>query len=184
MEMIATLFEQVIVDTSRVFGLSAGDHLIHIIDHVFRPLLHAHIAAIRLPESTNGSFRDAALAVAGLTAAHFKNRLLIRCASNAALNEATDAAILHGYIARGPDEIALLDAGQSLFGGVVGESDIGPVEISLVDRTWNDLPDRDSVLNLLQNERGKHRQYLQRDAIMIFVEPLQQRRVRELVFAF
>ncbi len=87
------------------------------------PLSHAHIAAIRLPESANGSFRNPAFAAAGLTAAHFKNRLLIRCAGDAALNEATDATILHGDIARGPNEIALLDAGQSLFGGVVGETD-------------------------------------------------------------
>src|ERR1700730_12414837 len=95
------------------------------------PLSHAHIAAIRLPESANGSFRNPALAAAGLTAAHFENRLLIRCDGDAARTEPTDAAILHGDVARGPDEIALLDAGQSLFGCVVGESDIGPVEISL-----------------------------------------------------
>src|ERR1700730_3346464 len=113
------------------------------------PVSHAHIAAIRLPESANGSFRNPALAAAGLTAAHFKHRLLIRCAGDAALNETTDAAILHGDVARGPDEIALLDAGQSLFGGVVGESDIGPVQIRLFDSAWNDLPDRDRVLNLL-----------------------------------
>src|SRR5216683_956407 len=148
------------------------------------PLSHAHIAAIGLPESANGGLRDTALAAAGLAAAHFKNRLLIRCAGDAALNEATDATILHGDIARRPNEIALLDAGQSLFGGVVGETDIGPVEISLVDRARNDLPDRDSVLNLLQNECRKHRQYLQRDAIVIFLEPLQQRWVGELVLAF
>src|SRR5216683_767374 len=148
------------------------------------PLSHAHIAAIRLPESANGSFRNPALAAAGLAAAHFKNRLLIRCAGDAALNEATDATILHGDVARGPNEIALLDAGQSLFGRVVGETDIGPVEISLVDRARNDLPDRDGVLNLLQNECRKHRQYLQRDAVVIFLESLQQRWVGELVLTF
>src|SRR5216683_756169 len=118
---------------------------------------HAHIAAIRFPESANRSFRNPALAAAGLTAAHFEHRLLIRCAGDAALNETTDATILHGDVARGPDEIALLDAGQSPFGGVVGESDIGPVEISLVDGARDDLPDRDRVLNLLQNEGGKDR---------------------------
>src|ERR1700716_860970 len=120
------------------------------------PLSHAHIAAIGLPESANGSFRDPAFAATGLAAAHFKNCLLIRCASDAALNEAADATILHGDIACGSDEIALLDAGQSLFGGVVGEPDIGPVEIGLIGTAWDDLPDRDGVLNLLQNEGGKH----------------------------
>src|SRR5260370_1247457 len=121
------------------------------------PLSHAHIAAIRLPESANGSFRNAALAAPGLTAAHFKNRLLIRCAGDAALNETTDATILHGDVARRPDQIALFDPGQSLLGGVVGESDIGPVEIGPVDCARDDLPDRDGVLNLLQNEGGKDR---------------------------
>jgi len=50
------------------------------------------------------------------------------------------------------------------------------------DRSY--LPHRDRVLDLLQHEGGKHRQYLQRDAVVVFVEPLQQRGVGEPVLAF
>jgi hypothetical protein len=74
-------------------------------------LSQAHIAAIGFPETSNRRFRDAALAALRLTAAHFQNRFLLGRPGDAALDEAANASVLHGDVARRSDEIALLDRG-------------------------------------------------------------------------
>src|SRR5260370_8266660 len=96
------------------------------------PLSQAHIAAIGFPETSNRRFRDAALAAFRLTAAHFQNRFLPGCPGDAALDEAANASVLHGDVARRSDEIALLDAGQALFRGVIGEPDEVPWQLVLL----------------------------------------------------
>src|SRR5258708_7047211 len=114
-------------------------------------LSQAHIAAIGLPEPSNGRLRDAALAALSLAAAHFQNRLLLGCPGDAALNKSADASVLHGDVAGRSNEIALFDAGQALFGRIVGKADIRPVQVALVDRARDDLPDRNRILDLLQD---------------------------------
>src|SRR5260370_30848200 len=92
------------------------------------PLSQAHIAAIGFPETSNRRFRDAALAALRLTAAHFQNRFLLGCPGDAALDEAANASVLHGDVARRSDEMALLDAGPALLGGGTAQADVGPLQ--------------------------------------------------------
>jgi hypothetical protein len=83
----------------------------------------------------------------------------------------------HGGLARaGPDE--------ALFGRVVGKAEIGPVQVHAADAAGNDVAHCSSVLDLLQDEGWKHRKNLQCRAILIFFEPLQKRRVFQLIVAF
>src|SRR5258705_11425023 len=118
-------------------------------------ILKSHIAAKVLPDPSNGRLRDAALAVLSLAAALFQNRLLLGCPGDAALDKTADASVLHGDVAGRSNEIALFDAGQALFGRIVGKADIRPVQVGLVDRARDDLPDRNRILDLLQDEGGK-----------------------------
>src|SRR5438105_14148870 len=72
------------------------------------PTYVPHVAAIRFPEAPDRGFGRPRLLRVRVLATHVDDRQLVPRRGGAALHEAADAAVLHRDVARGADEIRLL----------------------------------------------------------------------------
>src|SRR5690242_6807274 len=89
----------------------------------------AHVAAIRLPEPPHRGLGGPGLLRLRPLAPHVDHRHLVPRGGDAALDEAPDAAVLHGDVAGGPDQVGLLEAPAPHRLVVVGEPEVGPVQL-------------------------------------------------------
>src|SRR5262245_39405567 len=70
----------------------------------------AHVVAIGLPEAAHRGLGGPRPLRLGAFAAHVDDGEHVACGGGAPLDEAAHAAVLHRDIARGPDEVRLLEA--------------------------------------------------------------------------
>ena len=104
---------------------------------------------------------------------------LVRRRGDAALHEAADRAVLHRHVARRPDQVVLLQPVRAQFRRVVGEAEIGPVQVDRIDAARHDLAHRQRVVHLLQDEAREDRQDLQLDVVVELVVHAEQARIGE-----
>src|SRR4051794_14908214 len=93
------------------------------------------MCTVCLPEAAHRRFRNTAFTALSSRTAHLQDGFLVRGSGNAALNEATDAAILHRNVACRTDKIGLFQTHHPLFRRVVGKAEICPIEIGAITRT-------------------------------------------------
>ena len=92
-----------------------------------------------------------------------------------------DAAVLHRDVAGGADQVGLLEAAAPHVGGVVGEAEVGPVQLHAPHALRHHLPHRQAVVDLLEHEAGEHGEDLQLDAVAPLVHRVEQARVGQAI---
>src|SRR5262245_52624016 len=107
-----------------------------------------HVAPVGLPEPADRRLGRARVLGRGVLPTHLDDRLLVFSGGDAAFHKSPDRAVLHGDQAGGPDQVGLPDPQAPHFRRVVGETDIGPVQVSEVDAFGYDLAYDDAVLDL------------------------------------
>ena len=95
-------------------------------------------------------------------------------------DEAADGAVFQGHIAGGADQVGLLQPHGAQVGGIVGEADIGPVQVHRVDTGRQRLADREAVVDLLQHEAREHGQDLQLDVVAELVARVHEAGIDQL----
>src|SRR5690349_13197888 len=83
-----------------------------------------HVAAIRLPEPAHRGLGGPRLLRLRALAAHVDDREHVRRRRDSALNKAAHAAVLHRDVARGADQVGLLEPPAPHVLGVVGEAEV------------------------------------------------------------
>src|SRR5438477_5841735 len=104
----------------------------------------SHVPAIRLPEPAHRRFGRTRLLRLRLFPAHVDDRDLVRRRRGTALHEAADAAVLHRDVARGTDEVRLLEPAPLHRRVVVREAEVRPVELHRVGALRQDLAHRET----------------------------------------
>src|SRR5262249_6150992 len=112
----------------------------------------AHVTPIDLPEAAHRRLGRARVLRLDAFATHVDDGERVGSCDGAALHEAADAAVLHGHVSRGPDQVRLLQAPALHLAVVVGEPEVRPVQLHRIGALRENLTDRETVLDLLQDE--------------------------------
>src|SRR3984893_18156737 len=140
-----------------------------------------HVTAIRLPEPAHRGFGGPRLLRLRALAPHVDHRHLISRRGDASLDETPDAAVLHGDVAGGADQVGLLEAAAAHVVGVVGEAEVGPVQLHAPHALRHHLPHRQAVVDLLEHEAGEHGEDLQLDPVAPLVHRVEPTRVDQAI---
>src|SRR5262245_53526571 len=98
--------EITIVDCARIRRLHLTDEACNIVRHGLPS--NPHTRTIGLPKASYRCLRHAALAALGAAASHLDDGPLRPGTGNATLHKTANAAVLHGDVTRGPDQVGLL----------------------------------------------------------------------------
>src|SRR5574343_725245 len=119
-----------------------------------------HVLAIGFPEATYRGFSCPAFARGDHIPSHFQYGILVAGASDPACHKSAHSTVFHRYEARRTYEVALLETNVQLLGGVVFETQVGPIQFAAVFAFGQYLSYGEAVLYLLQDKTGKYRQNL------------------------
>src|SRR6266446_5592040 len=137
------------------------------------------MAAVQLQEPAHGGFGRTRVHRFRAFAAHVDDGDLVAGGGRAPLHEAADAAILHGDVAGGADQVGLAQPPLPHLRVVAGEADVLPVQLHRLHASRQNLAHGERVLHLLDDEVREHGQDLQLDAIVELVHAVEQPRVGE-----
>src|ERR1700693_3919888 len=105
-----------------------------------------HVAAVGLPEAAHRSLGGTRVVRLGALAAHVDDRDLVAGRRRSALHESAHAAVLHGHVARRPDEVQLPEPPLVHLGRVVFEAEVCPVQLHGAWALRHDLAHGEAVL--------------------------------------
>src|SRR5215813_10178822 len=88
-----------------------------------------HVAAVGFPEAAHRGLGGARVVRLGTLASHVDDGDLVAGRRRPALDEAAHAAVLHGHVARRPDEVQLPEPPPAHLGRVVLEAEVRPVKL-------------------------------------------------------
>src|SRR5579871_3995173 len=117
----------------------------------------AHQRAVLLPEPADRRLGGAEALRFRLVPAHHDDAAPAVVVAQGALHQPADAAVLQRDEAGGADQIALAQATFLYRGIVLGKAEMNPVELGAVDAAGPQHPDRQSIADLLQEDRKSTR---------------------------